>query len=365
MNANIFPTQITQDSAHKAKLIAAQWQNQLLEWYALNGRISLPWRTLKGKNAPYGVYVSEIMLQQTQVKRVAESYFTPFLNAFPTLEALAKAPQDSILKQWEGLGYYTRARNMQKSAIICCEKHNATLPNTRKDLLTLPGIGAYTSGAILCFGFRQSVSFVDGNIRRVLCRIFALREPNQKLLDELAFLLLDIKHSFDYNQALLDLGAMICTPKSPNCLICPMQNLCNGKVNPTLYPTPKTSSLTPLTLHLIIYIDSQGKMAFVYEKGDKKDKKGGLYQGLYNLPQLKLEALANKHRFYKKGFYKCGSFKHHYTKYAITANVYKLDSKHLTLLTQSLPHTKLYFFSQKELESKPLSSLCKKALRFV
>lgn len=361
MNANIFPTQITQDSIHKAKGITKQYQIQLLEWYAIQGRTSLPWRTLKGENAPYGVYVSEIMLQQTQVKRVAESYFTPFLNAFPTLEALAKAPLDSILKQWEGLGYYTRARNMQKAAILCCEKYNATLPNTRQDLLKLPGIGAYTSGAILCFGFHQSVSFVDGNIRRVLCRIFALREPNQKLLDELAFLLLDTKHSFDYNQALLDLGAMICTPKSPNCLICPVQNLCNGKVNPTLYPTPKTSSLTPLTLHLLLYKDSQGKIAFVYEKGDK----GGLYQGLYNLPQLKLEALANQHRFYKKGFYKCGSFKHHYTKYAITANVYKLDSKHLNLLTQSLPHTKLYFFSQKELESKPLSSLCKKALGFV
>ncbi|AWK62546.1 A/G-specific adenine glycosylase [Helicobacter cinaedi] len=342
--------------AHKAKGIAKQYQIQLLEWYAIQGRTSLPWRTLKGENAPYGVYVSEIMLQQTQVKRVQEHYFTPFLNAFPTLESLAKASLDSILKQWEGLGYYTRARNMQKAAILCCEKYNATLPNTRKDLLKLPGIGAYTSGAILCFGFHQSVSFVDGNIRRVLCRIFALREPNQKLLDGLAFLLLDTKHSFDYNQALLDLGAMICTPKSPNCLICPMQNLCNGKVNPTLYPTPKTSSSTPLTLHLLLYKDSKGRIAFVYEKGDK----GGLYQGLYNLPQLKLEALANKQRFYK-----CGSFKHHYTKYAITANVYKLDSKHLNLLTQSLPHTKLYFFSQKELESRPLSSLCKKALEFV
>ena len=342
--------------AHKAKLIAAQWQIQLLEWYAIQGRISLPWRTLKGENAPYGVYVSEIMLQQTQVKRVQEHYFAPFLNAFPTLESLAKANLDSILKQWEGLGYYSRARNMQKAAIICCEKHNATLPNTRQDLLTLPGIGAYTSGAILCFGFHQSVSFVDGNIRRVLCRIFALREPNQKLLDELAFLLLDTKHSFDYNQALLDLGAMVCTPKSPNCLICPMQNLCNGKVNPTIYPTPKTSSLTPLTLHLLLYKDSQGRIAFVYEKGDK----GGLYQGLYNLPQLETGAVTNK-----QGFYKCGSFKHHYTKYAITVNVYKLDSKHLEILTQSLPHIKLHFFSQKELESKPLSSLCKKALGFV
>ena len=375
MNTNLFTTQITKDLANptpqdfalKTKHIAKQWQTQLLEWYALNGRISLPWRNLKGANAPYGVYVSEIMLQQTQVKRVAEHYFAPFLNAFPTLEALAKAPLDSILKQWEGLGYYTRPRNMQKAAIICCEKHNAALPNTRESLLQLPGIGAYTSGAILCFGFRQSVSFVDGNIRRVLCRIFALSNPSLKVLDELSFLLLDTQNSFDYNQALLDLGAMICTPKSPSCLICPMQNLCSGKINPTIYPTPKTSSLIPLTLHLIIYADSKGRIAFIYE--NEKEDKNGLYQGLYNLPQLDLETLTSKQKFYKNGFYKkCGSFKHHYTKYAITANVYKLDSKHLNLLnllTQSLPHAKLHFFSQKELESKPLSSLCKKALRFV
>lgn len=362
MKTNPFSTQITLNPPNptkKAKLITKQWQKQLLEWYVINGRKSLPWRNLKGENAPYGVYVSEIMLQQTQVKRVAECYFAPFLHAFPTFEVLAQTPLDSLLKHWEGLGYYTRARNMQKTAIICCQKHNAALPRTREELLQLPGIGAYTSGAILCFGFGQSVSFVDGNIRRVLCRIFALSMPSLKILDELAYLLLDTQNSFDYNQALLDLGAMICTPKSPSCLICPMQNLCSGQINPAIYPMPKTFSLTPLSLHLIIYIDSQGQIAFIYE--DTKGDKNGLYQGLYNLPQLELETFTGTQRFYKK----CGSFKHHYTKYAITANVYKLDSKNLDLLTQSLSHTKLHFFSLKELDSKPLSSLSKKALKLL
>lgn len=346
------------DITQQAKYIATHYQQQLLKWYAKEGRISLPWRNLKGENTPYGVYVSEIMLQQTQVKRVQEKYFIPFLHTFPTLKALAQAPLDSILKCWEGLGYYTRARNMQKSAIICCDKYNATLPRTRKELLQLPGIGAYTSGAILCFGFGESVSFVDGNIKRVLCRIFALREPSQALLDKLALLLLDSKHSFDYNQALLDLGAMICTPKSPSCHICPAHNFCNGKTNPALYPTPKSSHLTTLILHLAVYMNKKGEIAFVYT--DEKEGKNSLYQGLYNLPSFKLEEIAH----YEKCYTKCGSFKHHYTKYAITANVYWLDYEHLDTL-RHMQSKKLHFFLPQELDAKPLSSLCKKALKLV
>lgn len=223
----------------QAAFIVPLWHKQILNWYQQYGRSTLPWRNLKGENAPYGVYVSEIMLQQTQVKRVLESYYAPFLRAFPTLEALALAKSESVLKMWEGLGYYSRARNMQKCAQICCEKFNAALPRTYAELISLPGIGAYTAGAILCFGFGQSVSFVDGNIRRVLCRIFALESPKEPLLDELAALLLDSTRSFDYNQALLDVGAMICTPKNPACLLCPVRNVCKGQTNPTLYPTPK------------------------------------------------------------------------------------------------------------------------------
>ena len=341
----------------QAAFIVPLWHKQILNWYQQYGRSTLPWRNLKGENAPYGVYVSEIMLQQTQVKRVLESYYAPFLRAFPTLEALALAKSEYVLKMWEGLGYYSRARNMQKCAQICCEKFNAALPRTYAELISLPGIGAYTAGAILCFGFGQSVSFVDGNIRRVLCRIFALESPKEPLLDELAALLLDSTRSFDYNQALLDVGAMICTPKNPACLLCPVRNVCKGQTNPTLYPTPKKSILEPLTLHLVICVDKKGKIAFIYE--DKKGSKNALYQGLYNLPNLALEDIANDEKYYKK----CGNFKHHYTKYAITANVYKLDSKNLDTLKQSMPHTKLYFFSLEELDSKPLSSLCKKALQ--
>lgn len=332
----------------KATHIAQTWQANILHWYEKHGRANLPWRNLSRENAPYGVYVSEIMLQQTQVKRVLESYYTPFMRAFPTLDSLANAQEESLLKLWEGLGYYTRVRNMQKSARICCEKFNNALPHTYAELISLPGIGAYTAGAILCFGFGQSVSFVDGNIRRVLCRIFALSSPTQKSLEELAWILLEPKYSFDYNQALLDIGAMICTPKSPSCLICPVRNLCDGYTNPTLYPKPKKSHLQPLELYLALCIDVDGKIAFM------QWDKSGLYQGLYNLPNLEKEQVA--------GYEKCGSFKHHYTKYAITANVYFMN---LDTLKHIAPHAKLYFFSHQELDSKPLSSLCKKALKFV
>lgn len=139
--------------AHKAKGIAKQYQIQLLEWYAIQGRTSLPWRTLKGENAPYGVYVSEIMLQQTQVKRVQEHYFTPFLNAFPTLESLAKASLDSILKQWEGLGYYTRARNMQKAAILCCENIMLLCLIHAKICLNCPELGHILQGRFYALVF--------------------------------------------------------------------------------------------------------------------------------------------------------------------------------------------------------------------
>ena len=324
------------------------WHKQILNWYQQYGRNTLPWRNLNGVNAPYGVYVSEIMLQQTQVKRVLESYYTPFMTSFPTLQSLAIADEENVLKHWEGLGYYTRARNMQKTAQICCEKFNNALPQTYAELISLPGIGAYSAGAILCFGFKQSVSFVDGNIRRLLCRIFALQNATMPLLEELSTILLDQKHSFDYNQALLDIGATICTPKSPSCLLCPVHNLCDGYTNPTLYPKPKKSHLHPLELHLALCIDANGKIAFI--QGDKS----GLYQGLYNLPNLEKEQVVS--------YEKCGSFKHHYTKYAITANVYIINQdtfKHL------VPQTNLYFFSYQELDSKPLSSLCKKALKFV
>lgn len=336
----------------KAIHIAQTWRENILNWYKKHGRVYLPWRNLSGKNAPYGVYVSEIMLQQTQVKRVLEHYYMPFMTAFPTLTSLANAQEESLLKLWEGLGYYTRVRNMQKSARICCQRFNNTLPHTYAELISLPGIGAYSAGAILCFGLKQNVAFVDGNIRRVFCRIFALSSPTQKSLEELAWILLEPKYSFDYNQALLDIGAMICTPKSPSCLICPLQQLCEGQITPELYPTPKKSQLQPLHLHLALCIS---------QNINNKTKIGllrstqNLYRGLYNLPRLSEEEA-------KTYGTKCGEYKHHYTKYAITATIYHISFEDLIHISTYQKKEEITFFTLQDLQNKPLSSLCKKAL---
>lgn len=339
----------------------------LLEWYGKYGRVSLPWRNLKGENAPYGVYVSEIMLQQTQVSRVLGMYYDPFMRAFPTLVDLANAPEERVLKMWEGLGYYSRARNLHKSARICLELYGGRLPRDRSKLLSLPGIGKYSAGAIACFGFGQSVGFVDGNIRRVFCRLFTLSEPKQSELEDYANLLVDSLRSFEYNQALLDVGALICTPRSPSCGSCPLESLCKGKHSPNLYPKPQSKSLKPLTLHLGICVDSEGRIAL-------SKSAQNLYRGLYNLPVLD-QLSARKYGQY------LGECKHHYTIYAICAKIWAIpydklgggDSElggcGLQKYTgdnaqdmESRAHN-LAFFTLEELASKPLSSLCKKALK--
>ncbi|MDX5764147.1 hypothetical protein SIK57_19525, partial [Clostridioides difficile] len=157
------------------------------------------------------------MLQQTQVKSVLERFYFPFLQKFPTLESLANANEDELLKAWQGLGYYTRARNLKKAALECVDKFGAKLPKDVEDLKKLSGIGAYTAGAIACFGYDQKVSFVDGNIRRVLSRLFALENPSMKELEKRAKELLNLNHAFDHNQALLDIGALVCVGKNAKC----------------------------------------------------------------------------------------------------------------------------------------------------
>lgn len=166
--------------------VLKQIHENILDWYELNGRKDLPWRNLNGENAPYEVYISEIMLQQTQVKTVLDRYYYPFLQKFPTLYSLSIAKIEDVLLLWRGLGYYSRARNLLESARIC----KTRLPDNINELKKLPGIGEYTAGAIACFGFNQAVSFVDGNIKRVLLRFFALENPKEKELQKYAQILL-------------------------------------------------------------------------------------------------------------------------------------------------------------------------------
>jgi A/G-specific adenine glycosylase len=199
---------------------------KLLNWYAQNAR-DLPWR---GHPDPYAVWVSEIMLQQTRVETVIP-YFERWMERFPTLNDLAKAPQQEVLAAWEGLGYYSRARNLHAAAIIVVEQYNAQMPADVRALRKLPGIGRYTAGAIASIAFGLDEPALDGNIRRVLARIFDLNEParspvGESKLWEYAAAHLPTGRAGDYNQALMDLGAALCTPRTPDCTHCPWVNEC-------------------------------------------------------------------------------------------------------------------------------------------
>ena len=196
----------------------------LLVWYDKEGR-SLPWRDTRD---PYSIWVSEIMLQQTQVKTVIP-YYHRWLQAFPTLSDLAAAPQDRVLKLWEGLGYYSRARNLHRAAQTLADNHDGQFPATLAETLALPGIGRTTAGGILSSAFNQSTPILDGNVKRVLARLTNLDRPPAKALPklwELSEALLHPTNPRDYNQALLDLGATICRPRQPECHRCPWQSHC-------------------------------------------------------------------------------------------------------------------------------------------
>lgn len=203
-------------------------QTNLLQWFKENQR-DLPWRKTKD---PYAIWVSEIMLQQTQVQTVIP-YYQRFLNTFPNLRSLAKAPLSKVLKVWEGLGYYSRARNLHLASQIILNHFDGKVPDRLENLLRLPGVGQSTAGAILSIAFNKEAPILDGNVKRVLSRLLAVSKDQRKerienLLWQIAQSLIPKGHADSFNQALMDLGAMICTPKNPHCQDCPLMKLCQG-----------------------------------------------------------------------------------------------------------------------------------------
>ncbi len=226
----------------------------LMEWYQRHGRTDLPWRIT---NDPYAIWVSEIMLQQTQVATVLERYYHPFLERFPTVTALAEAPLEQVLKAWEGLGYYTRARNLHKAAQMTAP----ALPNTIEGLLALPGIGRNTAHAIAAFAYRQPVAVMEANVRRILHRLAARERLSDKETWALAAQLVDHSDPHSYNQAMMDVGALICTPRTPACPACPLATLCKGKETPEQFPAPKKAKTTPVRERTIVVAeDIDGKL---------------------------------------------------------------------------------------------------------
>jgi len=240
----------------------ARFRNQLLAWFR-GLRRDLPWRRTSD---PYRIWLSEIMLQQTRVAAVIP-YYERFLERFPDVRALAAAPQDEVLKVWSGLGYYGRARNLQKAAQQIVSKHAGEFPSSAEDVLALPGIGEYTVAAIRSIAFGEKAAVLDGNVARVLARIGAIRENIRERrgwleLQKTADTLLDPESPGDWNQALMELGATLCVPKAPRCLLCPLSRFCKGRqlgIAESLPEKRKMRASVGVLLAAAVFVDSQGR----------------------------------------------------------------------------------------------------------
>ncbi len=238
------------------------FRKNLLAWFTQFQR-DLPWR--KNKD-PYRVWLSEIMLQQTRVAAVIP-YYERFLARFPTVNSLAEAQQEEVLRLWSGLGYYSRARNLQKAAQQIVAQHAGIFPMAADDALELPGIGAYTAAAILSIAYDKQLAVLDGNVARVLARLEAiqgdLRAGSQwQRLQHLADMLLDPQLSGDWNQAMMELGATVCTPRSPQCLLCPIQEFCQARKLGLVDAIPekrRKRATEEITLAAMVLLDPKGK----------------------------------------------------------------------------------------------------------
>ena len=254
---------------------------RLLAWYRRNQR-SLPWRKT---NDPYRIWISEIMLQQTQVDTVIP-YYHRFLKAFPTVSSLARAPLQKVLKVWENLGYYSRAGNMHAAARMIVEKFDGRIPDNLEVIQTLPGVGLYTAGAILSIAYGQAIPAVDGNVRRILCRLFAIRKSvdntrEQKQLQKLAASLIPAKHPGDFNQALMDLGATICKAKNPDCARCPVACHCQAQLHDlqNVLPITRKAPVIPHRQAAATVIRNSKGMLLVVQR-----PASGLLASLWKLP---------------------------------------------------------------------------------
>lgn len=259
----------------------SEFREALLSFYDRSAR-DLPWRR---DRHPYRVLVSEVMLQQTRVETVL-GYYGRWLEQFPTLEALADAAEDRVLKAWEGLGYYRRARNLHRAARLVRDGRGGALPTTYGDLRELPGVGDYTAGAVASIAFGEPVPAVDGNVRRVLARIFDDADPSPGRLRRRAAALVDRERPGDWNQALMDLGATVCTPRNPACPACPVRTWCGAHHARTQLERParRPAKAVPRARFALAVLEREGRVLV------EKRPAGGMLAGLWAFPERRLDA---------------------------------------------------------------------------
>jgi len=258
------------------------FQSFLLKWFQKNGRKHLPWQNPR---TPYRVWLSEVMLQQTQVATVIP-YFNEFIKHFPDIKALATASLDQVLQKWAGLGYYARARNLHKASQTIMAEHQGQVPNTVEALESLPGIGRSTAGAIISLAFNQPAAILDGNVKRVLCRIHGISgwpgsPAVMQILWELTETYISKSAPADYTQAIMDFGSLLCTRTQPKCDQCPVQSGCiayqQQKVDQ--YPTPKPlQTLTRQSMQALVLVNEEQNIFL------EKRPPVGIWGGLWSLP---------------------------------------------------------------------------------
>jgi A/G-specific adenine glycosylase len=350
--------------------MTSRFATRLLNWYRQQGR-ALPWR---GHPDPYAVWVSEIMLQQTRVEAVIP-YFERWMQQFPTIKDLAAASEQDVLNAWEGLGYYSRARNLHKAAKIVVNQYNGELPRDLKALRALPGIGRYTVGAIASIAFNMDEPTLDGNLRRVFARLFDVSEPadsptGEEILWSLAAEHLPKGQAGDYNQALMDLGASICLPKNPRCLLCPLMETCKARINGTQQQRPvlKPKKETPHYVHvagvIVRRIDNPPYKEVLLAKRPSKGLLGGMWEfpngRVDGEPAEELEsALEAGFRLKVQRNEALGTVQHAYTHFRVTEHAFRCE-----LLSIS-ENENLKWVGLDELEDYPMGKVDRQIARML
>jgi A/G-specific adenine glycosylase len=329
---------VSENSNNHHDIPANNFRKKILAWYDKHRR-TLPWRAFKAKKPdPYHVWLSEIMLQQTTVITVGP-YFEKFIAKWPTVHDLAKAQRDEVMHEWAGLGYYARARNLHKCAQVVSDELNGKFPQTQDELKKLPGIGEYTSAAIAAIAFDKPANVVDGNIERIMARLFAVTEPlpdSKKELKRLAGALSENREDRpgDYAQALMDLGATICTPKSPKCILCPVQNTCLARQKGILesLPVKKPKGEKPQKHGHVLWISNDNDEV-LFIRRDEKEMLGGML-ALPTTEWIKTSEKRKKPRGYKST--KLAVF-HSFTHFDLKLDIYVADTQKDIILPENNP----------------------------
>jgi A/G-specific adenine glycosylase len=345
----------------------------LLHWYQRHKR-PLPWRETID---PYAIWLSEVILQQTRVSQ-GLPYYLDFINTYPTVTDLAQAPEDEVLRHWQGLGYYSRARNMHHTARYIAQQRQGIFPSTYQQLLQLRGIGPYTAAAIASFAFKEKVAVLDGNVFRVLARVFGLAEDitspaGKKAFQLLADMLIPADHPDTYNQAIMEFGAIQCTPVAPDCLFCPLQQQCFAFRNGLVQALPHKSKAKASRERFFHYLVLQWQNQFYLKKRSQSD----IWQGLYDFylhetdtadfsfstdpEDLTLQALGVQIKTHQPPL---KTYKHQLTHQKIHARFHRLQLSQ-PLSPQALALTDLTLFNRAELEQIPKPVMIDKYLKEV